>query len=213
MYSGTVTLEGGRMKKAIRFVLGAAVVAASAGCSLRSSNDGVRPEGLTPLEWASLSKPGASHQLLDVFAGAWDVKITFWSDPKAAPQDSQGSSQLTWILGNRFLKEDFTGDVLGESYQGLGLMGYDAASRRFTTVWLDSLNTAIAMQKGSYLPDTNTFELTGEVYDPLLGRTKTTQTQIHITSKDAYTVTMIDTAPNGREFKSLEIVYTRRAAT
>jgi hypothetical protein len=201
------------MKKAIRFVLGAVVVAASAGCSLRGPNDGVRPEGLTPLEWASLSKPGASHQLLDVFAGAWDVKITFWSDPKAAPQDSHGSSQLTWILGDRFLKEDFSGDVLGEGYQGLGLMGYDAASRRFTTVWLDSLNTAIAVQKGSYLPDSNSFELTGEVYDPLLGRTKTTQTQIHITSKDTYTVTMIDTAPNGREFKSLEIVYTRRVST
>jgi hypothetical protein len=116
-------------------------------------------------------------------------------------------------LGDRFLKEDFSGDVLGEGYQGLGLMGYDAASRRFTTVWLDSLNTAIAVQKGSYLPDSNSFELTGEVYDPLLGRTKTTQTQIHITSKDTYTVTMIDTAPNGREFKSLEIVYTRRVST
>lgn len=201
------------MRRAIKTVVVAAMAVVCAGCSLRGSDDGVRPEGLTPLEWASLSKPGASHQLLDVFAGAWDVKITFWSGPKAGPQDSRGTSLLTWILGNRFLKEDFSGDVLGEGYQGLGLMGYDAASRRFTTVWLDSLNTAMAVQKGKYLPDTNSFELAGEVYDPLLGRSKTTRTQIHISSPDSYTVTMTDTDPSGRDFKSLEIVYTRRLAS
>lgn len=181
-----------------------------AGCSMRQEERGVRPEDLTPSEWAALSKPGESHKLLQNFAGSWDVRITFWSSPGAAPQDSHGTSTLSWILGDRFLKEDFHGDVLGESYQGLGLMGYDAAARRFMTVWLDSLNTAIAVQQGWYSPDASTFELAGEVYDPLVGRNKKTRSEIKVFSPNQYSVTMTDTAPNGASFKSLEIVYTRR---
>ena len=185
-------------------------VALLTGCSMQRGQRGVRPEDLTPSEWASLSKPGESHKLLQGFAGAWDVTITFWSSPNAAPQDSHGTSTLSWILGDRFLKEDFHGDVMGESYQGLGLMGYDAAARRFMTVWLDSLNTAIAVQQGSYSPDSSTFELAGEVYDPLLGRNKKTRSEIKVISPSQYSVTMTDTAPNGASFKSLEIVYSRQ---
>lgn len=185
-------------------------VALLAGCSMHRHERGVRPEDLTPAEWAALSRPGESHKLLQGFAGDWDVRITFWSAPDAAPQDSHGSSTLSWILGDRFLQEDFHGDVLGESYQGLGLLGYDAAARRFMTVWLDSLNTAIAVQQGWYSPESSTFELKGEVYDPLLGRNKTTRSEIKIFSPNQYSVTMMDAAPNGATFKSLEIMYSRR---
>lgn len=108
-------------------------------------------------------------------------------------------------------KEDFDGEALGERYQGLGIFGYDSGARLFTTVWLDSLNTALALQKGHYLAEQNKFELTGEVYDPLLGRTKTTRSAIRVISHDSYELTMTDTAPNGAEFRSLEIRYARRA--
>ncbi len=199
------------MKRLSSFVsLSVAAALLLGGCSFRSGPRGVQPEELTPAQWAALSKPGESHKLLDAFAGSWDVRIRFWSSPSAAPQDSHGTSTLSWILGDRFLQEDFQGDVLGEAYQGLGLMGYDAAARRFMTVWLDSLNTVIAMQQGSYSPDKGTFELRGEVYDPLIGRNKTTRSEIRILSPNEYSVSMIDMAPNGADFKSLEIVYTRR---
>jgi len=182
------------------------------GCSLRPSDqEGVQSEGLSPTEWASLSQPGPSHNLLNLFAGSWDVTIKFWSSPDGEPQESRGSSQLSWILGGRFLKEDFDGEALGERYQGLGIFGYDSGARLFTTVWLDSLNTALALQKGHYLAEQNKFELTGEVYDPLLGRTKTTRSAIRVISHDNYELTMTDTAPNGAEFRSLEIRYARKS--
>lgn len=198
------------MTRLLTFGAVCALVVSLGGCAMHRGESGVRPEDLTPAEWVALSKPGASHRLLETFAGNWDVRIRFWSSPSAEPQDSYGTSTLSWILGDRFLKEDFQGDVLGDSYQGLGLMGYDAAARRFMTVWLDSLNTVIAVQQGNFSPDTSTFELHGEVYDPLLGRNKTTRSEIRILSPDQYSVTMTDMAPSGPDFKSLEIVYSRR---
>jgi hypothetical protein len=71
------------------------------------------------------------------------------------------------------------------------------------------LNTSIATSKGIYNPATATFALRGEVYDPLLGRPKETRTLIQILSKDSYKVTLVDRTARGKDFKSLELTYTR----
>lgn len=182
------------------------------GCSLRpdSSSGGVSAVGLTATEWASLSQPGPSHKLLDIFVGEWDTRISFWSAPKADPQISRGTSSIRWIVGNRFLQEDFRGRVVDEDLQGLGLMGFDNGSRQFKTVWIDSLNTALAVSYGRYVPDRNLFEMSSEVYDPLIGGTKTVRSAITIISPDKYSFSMIDTAPSGEDFTSMEILYTRK---
>jgi hypothetical protein len=180
------------------------------GCAARAKTDGVSPDSLTPLDWVSLSKPSSSHQLLDMFAGTWDVQVSSWSDPKASPDISSGLSRSKWILGNRFLEERFEGSAGGQYYKGRGIMGYDGGARVFTSVWMDSLNTSMAISKGTFSPESKTFELLGEVYDPLMGRTKETHTEIRLVSNDEYEINMIDTAPNGRKFRSLSLVYRRK---
>ena len=179
------------------------------GCSFQA-NDGVSPSGLTPTEWASLSKPGPSHKLLDMFVGEWESTIAFRSEPGARPEVSKGRSSIHWVLGNRFLQEDFQGEAGGERFQGMGLMGYDNGARAFKFVWIDSLNTALAVSSGRYSPDRNLFEMKSEMYDPLFGGLKTVRSVLQIKSRDEYEFLMVDTAPNGKEFTSLEMKYTRR---
>jgi hypothetical protein len=185
-----------------------------AGCfrgSRLNLPDGVSAVGLTPSEWASLSKPGPSHKLLASFAGDWDVKVTFWSDPKSKGDSSSGTSKISWILGDRFLQENFKGKIAGEDYVGLGIIGYDNGSRTFKTVWADSLNTAMTTSVGKYDPERNTFELESQVYDPLVSGVKSVYSTIKINSPDSYTFSMLDRSPEGREFKSLEMEYSRRS--
>jgi hypothetical protein len=74
---------------------------------------------------------------------------------------------------------------------------------------MDSLNTSIATSKGIFNPATTTFELTGEIYDPLVGGIKETRTIIRILSKDLYEVSMVDRSARGQDFKSLELTYRR----
>lgn len=172
--------------------------------------DGVSAVGLTPGEWAALSKPGPSHRLLESFVGEWDVKLTFWSEPKSHGQSSIGHSQISWVLGNRFLQEQFSGTIAGEQYRGIGIMGYDNGSRRFKTVWADSLNTALTTSSGRFYPDTNTLVLESEVYDPLVSGVKTVQSKLQIESPNSYTFVMTDTSPEGKQFTSLEMRYQRK---
>jgi len=189
------------------------ILVCSAGCSLRknaSVEDGVSARALTPMEWAALSRPGPSHKLLEMFAGEWESEISFRSGPDEERQVSAGTSSIHWVLGDRFLQEDFQGEASGEKFQGMGLMGYDNGARQFKMVWIDSLNTALAVSSGRYNSERNVFEMTSDVYDPLLGGVKTVKSVLHIKSPDKYEFSMLDTAPNGREFTSFEMVYTRK---
>jgi Protein of unknown function (DUF1579) len=181
------------------------------GCAPRTPTDalGVKPQHLTPEEWVVLSQPGERHELLNAFVGEWDVDIVSWRDPKANPERSKGHSSSTWILGYRYVREKFVSLELGPRYEGLGFLGYDAGAKLFTTVWLDSLNTSIATSKGLYNPGTSTLEFRGEIYDPLLGRTKETRTFIRVLSKDSYEVSLVDRTARGIEFQSLQMTYRR----
>lgn len=182
-------------------------------CAPRNQADllGVKPRHLTPEEWAALNQPGNQHDLLNSFVGDWDVDVVSWRDPKSNPERSKGRSSSTWILGYRYVREKFVSLEKGPRYEGLGFLGYDAGAKMFTTIWMDSLNTSIATAQGVLDPTTATFELRGEIYDPLLGRTKETRTFIRLLSKDSYEVSMIDRSAGGTEFKSLEMTYRRLA--
>lgn len=186
-----------------------AVVLLCSGCLSRRGSlfvDGINPRDLSPQDWLALGKPGPSHKILNALVGEWSVEITSLSAPSAVPDRSTGSSHTSWILGDRFLEERFQGD----GYEGLGMIGYDRGARLFTTIWMDSLTTATAVSRGEFSPVTNTFDLYGEVYDPLLGRPKETHTQIMIISPNQYEVRMLDAAPNGERFNPLKLVYRRK---
>lgn len=171
---------------------------------------GVSAVGLSPEQWAALSRPGPAHRLLDNLVGEWDVSLTFWSDPKSAGASSIGRSQIAWVLGKRFVQEQFSGTIAGEEYSGVGIMGYDNGSRSFKTVWADSQNTALTTSSGTLDSSTNTLLLESEVYDPLVSGVKRVQSRLQIQSPDLYTFVMTDTSPEGQEFTSLEMRYQRR---
>ena len=189
----------------------AVIVLLVVGCSPRASTDvfGVKPQHLTPEAWSAISQPGGSHELLDAFIGDWDVEVVSWRDPKANPERSKAHSSSTWILGYRYVREKYKSLEFGPRYEGLGFLGYDAGAKLFVSVWMDSLNTSIATSKGLFNPVTSTLELRGEIYDPLLGRTKETATFIRFLSKDSYEVSMIDRTARGIEFTSLQMTYRR----
>lgn len=181
------------------------------GCSTRPHGEGgVTAGGLTPTQWASLSRPGASHKLLEPFIGEWSVEMTFWSSPDSKGESSRGTSRISWVLGKRFVEEQFKGEAAGAAFEGLGIMGYDNGSRTFSTVWIDSLNTALTTATGRYVPDQNAFELVSQLYDPLLSRAKTVHSTLRFSSPDSYVFTMTDESPEGKRFTSLEMIYRRK---
>src|SRR5947208_239448 len=86
------------------------------------------------------SKPGAGQKFLQKFVGDWDVVKTFHSR-SGDPARSRGECRQAMIHGGRFLQCESTFAGPGGKTTGLGLIGFEADTGKFTSVWTDSRAT------------------------------------------------------------------------
>src|SRR5262245_59674787 len=92
------------------------------------------------------SEPGAGQKYLQAFGGDWVVTKTFYprsGDPVRVP----GTCRQVMIHDGRFLQSEFTFDQNGTKTTGLGIVGFDPQTGRFTTVWTDSRSTRLSMRQ------------------------------------------------------------------
>ncbi len=160
--------------------------------------------------FAHYAMPGPEHKLLDRMAGSWDALIRYWPAPNAEPVESRGTSQRKWILDGRFLMEELDGGNLVLPFRGLGLYGYDAFEKKHTSAWVDTMNTSILVNLGTYDKTNDVVNFTGQYKDPWSGAKKKERGVTRFLSKDKHVLEIHITEPDGKEFKMLEITYTRQ---
>ena len=158
---------------------------------------------------AELAKPGPEHERLQVFLGEWTTRTKAWYDPAQPPAESGGSATYASVLGGRFVRADYRGDMMGMPFTGELTLGYDKARKQYVSTWCDTLSTALEVSRGSCSEDGKVFTLTGETYDPSL---KTLAPSKHVTtvvSADSFRFEFF-MQYDGKWVKSFEILYTRK---
>ncbi len=89
------------------------------------------------------SAPGPTHAYLARYAGEWDVAKTFYGrDGQVSKQT--GTCTQTMIHGGRFLRSEFRFNSPTGETTGTGIIGFDSATGKFTTTWIDSRATRIS---------------------------------------------------------------------
>jgi hypothetical protein len=158
---------------------------------------------------AAASEPGTCHNLLDIFVGTWDVTANFDTGPGQPPETASGQMSNSWQLDGRWLKQEYSGQMssLG-AFRGLGYLGYDNLQKTYVGTWMDTLSTSCIVSKGAYDQSTSTFTLTGDFTVPGGERFKQKQVMT-VLSPDRYVVTMFLAGPDGVEFKTGNLEYTR----
>lgn len=154
--------------------------------------------------------PGPAHMLLQPLVGEWRTETRLWKEPGAAPDVSTGRSTRRWIFGNRFLAEDYTGTFFGQPFEGQGVMGYDNVLQKYTAVWIDSIGTGIMTSKGRYDPDTRSIDMTAKYSCPVTGGKRKSRAVTRIVNDNQNVFEMYDRGADGKEFKSMEMVYSRQ---
>jgi hypothetical protein len=92
------------------------------------------------------SAPGTGQKFLAKFVGDWDVAKAFY--PRSgAPSRSKGECRQTMIHDGKFLKSEFVFERGGSKSTGTGIIGFEAESGRFTSVWFDSRRTGMSMRQ------------------------------------------------------------------
>ena len=160
-------------------------------------------------KWKEYATPNENHKILDSFVGNWNYTVKWWMSPGAKPEVSKGTSKVTSIMGGRFLKQSAEGKSMDQPFKGIGITGYDNAEKQYNSIWIDNMGTGMMMSRGNYDPSTKTLVEKGTFTDPVEGE-KSYRGVTKIINKDKYTYEIYISGPDKKEFRMMEIVYTRK---
>lgn len=157
------------------------------------------------------SGPGEGQKFLQKFVGDWDVVKTF--HPRSGdPVRQRGECRQTMLHEGRFLQSEFvfwSGDT---KTTGTGLIGFDPASGRFTSVWIDSRSTRMSFRQGKDKFDGKRIELVSSSLagDGNKGRFSRTITQLE--EEDRRIVHRQYTAgDDGKERLVMELILNKKS--
>jgi len=130
--------------------------------------------------------------------------------PGKPPEVTEGTAEMTMVLGGRFLEQHAKGSMMGQPFEGIGFTGYDNYKKRYVSTWMDSAGTTIMMMTGTWNEKKKSCTMTGMMDDPAFKKVvKVTSVQKMI-DDDHQVFEMYSPGPDGKPMKTLEIAYTRK---
>ena len=159
--------------------------------------------------YQKLATPGEPHKQLASLAGSWITKTKEWMEPDKPPTEAAGSAEMKMLLDGRFLQQDFTSEMMGQPYTGMGITGYDNLRKKYVSIWLDTMGTGPFMMEGTGSADGKTITLKGQHTEPGGGH-MTHRAVWKIVDSNTQTFDMWGNHGGGKEMKVMEITYTRK---
>ncbi|MGZ8394793.1 MAG: DUF1579 domain-containing protein [Nitrospira sp.] len=159
--------------------------------------------------YKKLATPGEPHKQLAGLAGSWTTNTKSWMDPNKPPIESAGTAEMKVLLDGRFLQQEFTGEMMGQPFSGVGIDGYDNLRKKYVTTWIDTMGTGIFSMEGTASADGKTITLKGQ-HAEAGGGHMTHRAVWKISDNNTQTFVMYGTHKGGKEMKMMEITYTRK---
>lgn len=163
-------------------------------------------------KWMAYATPAEPHKKLAELAGNWNYTSKMWESAKAKPEESKGTSSMEMVLGGRYLQQKFTGQAMGQPFEGLGFIGYNNLENKYENLWLDNMGTGMMFGKdGTYNEKSKTYVDKGEHSCPMSADKKRDyRTEWKIMDKNTMKFTMWGPGiEDTKEFRQMEITYKR----
>lgn len=159
--------------------------------------------------YQKLATPAEPHKQLASLVGTWTTQTKEWMEPGKPPTESTGSVDMKMLLDGRYLQQEFTGEMMGHPYSGIGTTAYDNLRKRYVSTWIDSMGTGIFMMEGTGSSDGKTITLKGQ-HAELGGGQMTHRAVWKLVDENKQIFEMYGTHGKGKEMKMMEITYTRK---
>jgi hypothetical protein len=159
--------------------------------------------------WQEYMTPGPTHEMLAKSNGNWNAKITMWMMPDSEPMEAEGTMMNEMILGGRYQKSTYSGNIMGMPMEGMSLLAYDNASKEFYNIWVDNMGTGMMMSKGKYDEGSNMVDMKGTYVDPMTGNEEPFRQTMQIVDDNNQVMEMFIYI-DGKEFKNMHIEYTKQ---
>jgi hypothetical protein len=161
-------------------------------------------------KYMKAATPGPEHQQMAKMAGKWKLQVTAWMAPGAPPMKSDGTAEFKPILGGRYLEEEVHGTMGDQPFEGHGVQGFDNVTKTRFATWMDSMSTGPMLMKGKCAAGAKACTMKGKVSDAVAGKEVAVSSTATIKDDNTFTFEMQGPGPDGKPFKTLEIVYTRQ---
>ena len=189
----------------------------TAAVSTSTPDSATLTEEWVPVDSASAMKammeagtPGKEHAFLAKSNGTWKAETTMWMSPDAPPMKSTAKVTNKMIMGGRYQQTTFTGDMMGEKFEGTSTTGYDNARKVWTSSWIDNMSTGIMNMDGTWDEGSKTVTYTGQMICPANG--KMCEMKQVVKTVDDNTQIMEMYGPDmktGKLYKNMEIKLTK----
>ncbi|MBL9001090.1 MAG: DUF1579 domain-containing protein [Phycisphaerae bacterium] len=174
------------------------------------------PEQAAMMEaWTKAMTPGKHHERLVKQSGTWEGKMKMWMEPGGTPTESTCTTVISPMMGGRFVKSETTGMMnMGGPpmpFEGFGTWGYNNTTEKYEGTWFDNFGTMTHFYTGTLSDDGKTMTATSKFLDPMTGQDSWMRNVERTTGPDSMVLEIYSPGPDGKEFKMLEIAYTRKA--
>lgn len=160
---------------------------------------------------ARADAPDENHGCLEAFVGSWKIRVKSWPGPDTPAQEGDGTAEIRWVLGGRFIEQRQSSRLMGKPTSGIGYVGFDVARRRYVSIWLDDLGTSILQTTGAPDPAHKTIKTRGAIDDAATGEPLKFEEAMTPVSSDEFTYEAWTSPPGVQQPRRvMEIVYTRR---
>lgn len=163
-------------------------------------------------EWMEFATPGALHKILAKYDGNWTGATTTWMEEGGQPVKSTSECANKMILGRRYQLGNYKGYFMGMLFEGMSIMGYDNAKKKFVGAWINNMGTGIMTAEGVWNPSKKSVEFKGKAADPTQTNKECAIREIYTFNDDnTYTFEMYGPgSKTGKEMKTMEIKFVRK---
>jgi hypothetical protein len=122
-----------------------------------------------------------------------------------------GTCEQKLVLGGHYLQQDYTGDMMGAPFTGINLLGYNNHTKKYESIWIDSMSTAVYFFVGTGSSDGKTITQECSYDDPVKGPA-VWRSVTRIKDDNTQEFEMFITPKGGKEEKMMEMTVARKEA-
>ncbi len=159
--------------------------------------------------YKKVGTPGAPQKTLAKLAGSWNTKTKAWMEPDKPPMEGTGTCEQKMLFDGRYLQQEYAGEMMGDKFAGINLIGYDNHTKKYVSIWIDSMSTGIYYFEGSASEDGKIITQEASYDDPVKGPTRW-RSVTRIVNKNKMEYEMYLTSKGRKEEKMMEMTVTRR---
>jgi hypothetical protein len=145
------------------------------GASTKSNGGG---EAASAAAAAATTTTHPQTEMLKSFNGKY--KATFTFDFNGERKSEHGVTVAKPLFGGKVIQYDWKGSVMGNDFEGYGVVSYSTRDNEFHSDWWDAMSSSLFPMKGKQLSDTKFEVLTigGPFLDEMGSGKKKTQRQV-----------------------------------